>query len=156
MYSKSIKPTQLGYIAPTKQGYITPSELGYIIFKHQPLPSRLGYKYIFKYICNFHLLPLIVSRSLRSLANYLTYYILHYFLPLHSRNFIGEGKPIRKLRIDNSEAQLLTTMKHLWCRPSAGYIAGLQVLYITSLVTYYKQITNSLQEQGTQKSKKCM
>jgi len=32
------------------------------------------------------------------------------------------------------------------------YITGLQVLHITSLVTHYKQITNSLHERSTQKS----
>ena len=37
-------------------------------------------------------------------------------------------------------------------RTLSWYITGLQVLYITSLVTYYKQITDSLHEQGTQKS----
>ena len=37
-------------------------------------------------------------------------------------------------------------------RTFSCYITGRQLLYITSLVTYYKQITNSLHEQGTQKS----
>ena len=43
--------------------------------------------------------------------------------------------------------------------PQLVHKTGLQVLYITSLVAYYKQITNSLHEQGTQKSQlasKCM
>jgi len=41
---------------------------------------------------------------------------------------------------------------HKQCRTSgvtlSWYITGLQLLYITSLVTYYKQITDSLLEQG--------
>ena len=37
-------------------------------------------------------------------------------------------------------------------RTLSWYITGLQVLYITSLVTYYKQLTDSLHEQGTQKT----
>ena len=50
----------------------------------------------------------------------------------------------------------LTALQNLNEAPAvqtlSWYITGLQVLYITSLVTNYKQITVSLHEQGTHKS----